>query len=56
MVIDAGRIFTCTHVYVAVKEQGIYLFACGSCGHKTELLPLHFHEPSPAQVFEFRGR
>jgi hypothetical protein len=56
MVIDAGRIFRCAHVYVAVKERGIFLFACGSCGHKTELLPLHFHEAATGQVVEFRGR
>lgn len=41
MVIDASRIFTCAHTYVAVKESGVLLFACASCGYKTELLPLH---------------
>ena len=53
MVIDAGRIFECTHTYVAVKEGKILLFACPSCGYRRELLPLHLH-PSPPQVVAFR--
>ena len=40
VVIDAARIFRCAHTYVAVKEAGVLLFLCASCGYKTELLPL----------------
>ncbi len=40
MLIDARHIFRCTHAYVSVIEAGVLLFACGSCGYRTELLPL----------------
>ena len=40
MLIDARHIFGCTHTYVSVNEAGVLLFACGSCGYRTELLPL----------------
>lgn len=40
MVIDASRTFRCPHTYVAVKEAGVPLFLCATCGYKTELLPL----------------
>ena len=53
MVIDAGRIFECTHTYVAIKEGKMLLFACPSCGYRRELLPLHLRPSSP-QVVAFR--
>ena len=40
MVINATRIFRCTHTFVSVIEGKLLLFACASCGYRTELLPL----------------
>lgn len=53
MVIEAGRIFECTHTYVAMKEGKVLLFACPSCGYRRELLPLHLHTSAP-RVVAFR--
>ena len=52
MVIDASRIFGCTHTFVAVKEGRVLLFVCDSCGHRTELLPLR----PPARTIDDRPR
>ena len=40
MVIDARRIFGCTHTFVGLMDAGIPLFTCASCGYRTEFLPL----------------
>lgn len=54
MVINAGSIFECTHLYVAVKEGGVLMFACASCGYRTELLPLPLDTSSSPRVVAFR--
>jgi len=51
MVIDAQRIFRCTHTFVSVTDAGVLLFACVSCGYRAELLPLvRRTRPAPPQV------
>lgn len=45
MVIDARRIFRCAHTYVSVKDAGLLVFVCASCGYRTELLPLPVAKP-----------
>jgi hypothetical protein len=52
MIINAGSIFGCRHAYVAVKERGIMVFACMTCGYRTEMLPIRFKAP-PSQVIAF---
>jgi hypothetical protein len=52
MVIEAGRIFRCTHTYVVVKRDGVMVFACMACGYRTEELPLRTKRSAP-QVVSF---
>lgn len=40
MVIDARKIFRCSHTFVAVTDRGVLQFACASCGYRTEQLAL----------------
>jgi len=51
MVIEAGRIFRCTHSYVAVKDGGIMVFACLTCNYRTELLPIRSKAKSSVIAF-----
>jgi hypothetical protein len=50
MIIEAGRIFRCTHSYVAVKDGGIMVFACLTCGYRTELLPIRSKGPASSVI------
>ena len=53
MVIDARHMFGCTHTFVSVTEGPRLLFACASCGYRTELLSL---ERRPRQSPALDGR
>jgi hypothetical protein len=56
MVIDAKRIFTCTHTFVSVTDRGVLQFACASCGYRTELLPLHRPQrPAHSELVSLSG-
>lgn len=48
MVIDARRIFRCSHTFVSVTDRGVLQFACASCGYRTEQLALD-RRPRAAQ-------
>jgi hypothetical protein len=50
MVIEAGRIFRCTHSYVVVKQNGVMVFACMTCDYRTEELPLRTRRSTPQVV------
>ena len=46
MVIDARRIFRCSHTFVSVTDRGVLQFACASCGYRTEQLALDRRPPA----------
>jgi hypothetical protein len=48
MVIDARKIFRCSHTFVSVTDRGVLQFACASCGYRTEQLALE-RRPRSAQ-------
>jgi hypothetical protein len=41
MIVDAARKFGCRHRFVVTDEDGMLLFVCECCGHRTDLLPVH---------------
>jgi hypothetical protein len=43
MIVDAAARFGCRHRFVVTSEDGANLFVCESCGHRTDLLPVHLH-------------
>jgi hypothetical protein len=43
IVVNAAARFGCRHRFVVTSEAGLNLFVCESCGHRTDLLPVHLH-------------
>jgi hypothetical protein len=41
IVVDATARFGCRHRFVVTKDDGLLLFVCESCDHRTDLLPVH---------------
>jgi hypothetical protein len=70
MIVDATARFGCRHRFVVTNEDGLMLFVCESCAHRTDLLPVHLHAvrgevvpfarpssaPAPAAVTAARPR
>jgi hypothetical protein len=55
MIVDASARFGCRHRFVVTNEDGLMLFVCESCGHRTDLLPVHLH-PVRGEVIPFAAR
>ena len=55
MIVDASARFGCRHRFVVTNDDGVMLFICESCGHRTDLLPVHLH-PVRGQVVAFATR
>ena len=55
MIIDAAARFGCKHRFVVTNEDGAMLFVCESCGHRTDLLPVHLHN-TRGEVVAFATR
>ena len=51
-IIDAARRFGCAHRFIATRDDGLMLFVCECCAHRTELLPLH-RDDARGQVIAF---
>ena len=43
IVVDAAARFGCRHRFIVTNEDGVNLFVCETCGHRTDLLPVHLH-------------
>ena len=43
MIVDAANRFGCPHRFVVTNEDGMMLFVCEGCGHRTDLLPVHLN-------------
>jgi hypothetical protein len=43
IVVNAAARFGCRHRFLVTTEDGLNLFVCESCGHRTDLLPVHLH-------------
>jgi hypothetical protein len=41
IIVDATARFGCRHRFVVTEDDGLLLFVCESCDHRTDLLPVH---------------
>jgi hypothetical protein len=55
MIVDAAARFGCRHRFVVTDDGGLLLFVCESCGHRTDLLPVHL-DTARGQVVAFPAR
>lgn len=54
MIVHAAAMFGCRHRYLVLEDDGLALFVCESCGHRTEMLPLHL-DAARGEVIAFPG-
>jgi hypothetical protein len=52
MIVQAAARFGCRHRFVVTDQNGILWFVCESCGHRTDLLPVHL-DKTRGQIVEF---
>ncbi len=54
MIVHAAAMFGCRHRYLVLEDDGLPLFVCESCGHRTDMLPLHL-DGARGEVVAFPG-
>lgn len=54
MIVQAAAMFRCHHRYLVLEQDGLPIFVCEVCSHRTEMLPLHM-DPSRGEVVDFPG-
>lgn len=52
MIVHAAAMFRCPHQYLVLEQDGLPMFVCEGCGHRTEMLPLHLDQ-SRGEVIRF---
>ncbi len=54
MIVHAAAMFGCHHRYLVLEDDGLALFVCESCGHRTDMLPLQL-DAARGEVVDFPG-